>query len=182
MIEAIAFWGSIFLAFLLVPLMALLGLIWSPIAAAITWRLASNRGLNGKVYATAGAGYSILFLGPWLYLTLRLVGKTPPRWMVSFSYVLLHGVWSGLVFLTGTYGIGTATNLLQEIIYTMLGIAMLALLLLSLPVLLHTRRIKRREGSQVLPNFGYLFPFIGAWVSMATFLTIMQISSPLYEF
>ena len=183
LLGAVFFWGSIFVSFFLLPLIAVLGLLWSPCAATISWRLARNRGLHGLGYAFAGAVYSALFLGPWLYLTMRLVGKTPPRWMIGFSYFLLYLVWSGLVYVAvisvDFAYFGTLPDI-RDITYRILWPAMLALLLMSFLVLLKIDECLQVSG--VLPAPSYIFPFVGVWVSTAAFLTIEQIFSGLYAF
>ena len=180
LLGAVFFWGSIFVSLFLLPLIAVLGLLWSPFAAAISWRLARNRGLHGLGYAFAGAVYSALFLGPWLYLTMRLVGITPPRWMIGFSYILLYLVWSAPIYYVGTLGIAKSSSALEETTFWILGVAMLALLLMSLLVLLN--RDERLQVSRVLPAPRYVFPFVGAWVSTAAFLTALHLFGPVYDF
>ena len=183
LLVAVFFWGSLFVSFFLLPLIAVLGLMWSPIAAAISWWLARNRGFNGVGYAFAGAIYSVLFLGPWLYLTMRLVGITPPRWMIGFSYILLYLVWSAPILFARNIGkiVEHSSSALAPVTSQLLWAAMLALLLISLLLLLKID--ERLQGSQVLPGPGYILPFVGLWVSMAAFLTISHIFfSPIYAF
>ena len=184
LLVAVFFWGSLFVSFFLLPLIAVLGLLWSPIAATISWRLARNRGLHGLGYAFAGAVYSALFLVPWLYLTMRLVGKMPPIWMIGFSYFLLYLAWSALVYvavISVDFAYFGALSDIHDITYRILWPAMLALLLMSFLVLLKID--ERLQGSQVLPGPGYILPFVGLWVSMAAFLTISHIFfSPIYAF
>ena len=71
----------------------LLGWLWSPFAALICWLRARSLGLDARRYAKAGALYSALFFLPWLYLTLRMFGKTVADWMVSAGYFVLYLIW-----------------------------------------------------------------------------------------
>ena len=162
------FWGSIIVVAGVLPRAVLLGLVLSPVAGAITWWLARRQGLHGKRSAVAGAVYSALFLGPWIYFTLRLVGKTPPKWIVGFSYTLLYLVWSMPIFV-----LALLDNLARDDRYLaeeighgkVTWVAGLGLLLTSLLVLTLSSRFERLRGSGVLIGAGYIMPFIGLWVS-----------------
>ena len=73
-------------------LMALPGMVWSPIAALITWHMARSRGLDRGRYAAAAGASSVFLLLPWLLLTFSLrrgVSDTAVR----LSYVLLYLGW-----------------------------------------------------------------------------------------
>ena len=167
--EVAYYWTSVLTADIYMPRLAVLCLILSPMAGAISWLLARTQGLNGKGYAFRGTVYSVLFMGPWLYITLQLVGKTSPRWTISLSYVLLYLVWSTPIYSSISIRSGYAASSLEETTYNVLGVAFLALLLVSLLVLLHSRRIRRHQGSDVLPTLGNIFPFVGLWLSMAAY-------------
>lgn len=73
-------------------LMALPGVVWSPFAALITWRMARSRGLDGGRYATVAAASSVLFLLPWLLLTFSLRRGVSDS-SVRLSYILLYLGW-----------------------------------------------------------------------------------------
>ena len=74
-------------------LLAIPGLVWSPFAALITWRMARSRGLDGERYALAGAAFSIFLLLPWLLLVTALHKRYVPDTAVRLSYVLLYFAW-----------------------------------------------------------------------------------------
>ena len=88
----IAFLVIVFSPFAVVAAM-LLGWLWSPFAALICWLRARSLGLDARRYAAAGALYSALFFLPWLYLTLRMFGKTVADSMVSGGYFVLYLIW-----------------------------------------------------------------------------------------
>ena len=71
----------------------LLGWLWSPFAALICWMRARSLGLDARRYAKVGALYSALFFLPWLYMTLRMFGKTVADSAVSAGYFVLYLIW-----------------------------------------------------------------------------------------
>ncbi|MXY47574.1 MAG: hypothetical protein F4Y44_11495 [Chloroflexi bacterium] len=59
----------------------ILGLVGTPFAALICATIAHFRGLP-KPHAGTGAWYSMLFILPWLYLVLRMLGMQVPDGVV----------------------------------------------------------------------------------------------------
>ena len=88
----IAFLVIVFSPFAVVAAM-LLGWLWSPFAALICWLRARSLGLPPRRYAAIGALYSALFFLPWLYLTLRMFGKTVADSVVVVGYIVLYLIW-----------------------------------------------------------------------------------------
>ena len=70
------------------------GLIGAPFAALICAIISRIRGL-GESYAGAGAWYSMLFVLPWIYLALRMIGYKSfgSDRLAQFGYAILYGVW-----------------------------------------------------------------------------------------
>ena len=68
------------------------GLLGAPFAALICVIIARIRGL-GESYAGTGAWYSMLFILPWLYLVLRMLGVHVSNGAAQFGYAILYGVW-----------------------------------------------------------------------------------------
>lgn len=86
---------------LFVPLLLLLiaqvafvgGLLWSPIGAWICWRTARSKGFQPWRYAIWGAIYSVCFFLPWVYLLLRMHGRSVSVSGVKTVYKFLYGIW-----------------------------------------------------------------------------------------
>ena len=97
-----------------VGLSMVFGLLWSPFAALICRLIVHLRGLPGSGYGGAGFRYSLLFLLPWIYLVLRMVGVPFPMVVVRVGYGLLYGLWlvaavgsfAGGLFVAGLYFLG----------------------------------------------------------------------------
>ena len=91
-----------------------LGLLWSPFAALICRLIAHLRKLPDDGYGGAGFRYSLLFLLPWIYLVLRMVGVPVPRVVERIGYGILYGLWIavavgsvvGGLFMVGLYSTG----------------------------------------------------------------------------
>lgn len=96
--------GLIFVPLFVAPLLAfwiVLGLIWAPLAAAISMKKARPLGLNPWKYAAYAFLFSVMFIVPWLYLDDSLSSRKSSgirddsllgRVMRS-SHVLLYGLW-----------------------------------------------------------------------------------------
>ncbi len=77
----------------------LVGTLWSPIAALICGIAARRRGLPALKYAAMGAGYSIMFFFPSVYLTLRMFDRSVPRRVAIIGYILHYAIWFGFISL-----------------------------------------------------------------------------------
>ena len=71
----------------------IIGLLWTPFAAAICIAIARVRRLGDEGWGKAGAQYSLLFLLPWLWLALRMAGVPIPAAITRAGYALLYGLW-----------------------------------------------------------------------------------------
>ena len=78
------------LYFIFVPMV--LGLLGAPIAALICFIIGRIRGLN-ETHAGTGAWYSMLFILPWLYLALRMLGARISDGAARAGYALFYGLW-----------------------------------------------------------------------------------------
>ena len=75
-------------------LIALFGLVWAPIGATICALAARKVGLPARRYAVAGAIYSVLLFLPWMYLLLRVLGRSPSTLVIRQAYVAVYGAWA----------------------------------------------------------------------------------------
>ena len=78
---------------MIVVLAVLVGLVWAPFGALICRRIARSRGFNPRRYAIAGAVYPVLFFVPWVYLVMRMRGRSVSVVLVRTIYILLYGAW-----------------------------------------------------------------------------------------
>ena len=83
-----------------VLLLGIVGLLWAPFAAAICTGVSRIKKLPAGSYAGAGVKHSALFILPWLYQLLQMLGWPMPRFVVGIAYGLLYAVWA-LVFIVG---------------------------------------------------------------------------------
>lgn len=90
--------------------LVVVGLIWMPFAAFISWRIAKGRALPPTRYAIAGAIYYALFLFPWFYLVATQRGKSVSNGILRLAYILLYAIWMiGPIFsVASSYGIDTS--------------------------------------------------------------------------
>lgn len=86
--------GAAILPFWAVAMSMVFGLLGAPFAALICAITSRVRGL-GNSYAGTGAWYSILFILPWIYLMLRLIGYNSfgSDRLAQLGYAILYGVW-----------------------------------------------------------------------------------------
>ena len=161
---------------------ALPGLVWSPFAAAITWRIAQKQGLSGGRYALAGAASSIFLLLHWpLLLVTLLSGQVPVR-MARLCYVLLYSTWLlGPIVFWGqfiaqleyvmTMGIGGGLSEDQEPPVPVLaygGFAlMIAMWVASARMTWRMWESIRGAAIEDAVGFRYMMPFALAWACTA---------------
>lgn len=92
----ILFWFPVFgpfFSFVIVVLAVLFGLVWAPFGALICRRIARSRGFDPRRYTIAGAVYPVLFFLPWVYLVMRMRGRSVSIVVVRNIYILLYGAW-----------------------------------------------------------------------------------------
>ena len=186
-------------ALILIPIgLLVLGILWSPFAALICNRIAHHRKLTGE-YEGTGAGYSAVFLLPWCYLVLRMLGRRPSESLVRAVYGGLYFWWLALVAGYGTfwyteanffgwrkmeiYGLGQA--IWQTIFWFALIAAQLGHLGFSVWSLRETHARVRRyvpTSTEFNPDVAYIYPFIFflAWMvvfPIAWFFTAQSVFS-----
>lgn len=74
-------------------LLALVGLLWSPFAAAICGGVAHRKGWEGDKSAADGFLGSIFLFLPWVYMLSRLHGRPMGGGTVIAGYIMLFPLW-----------------------------------------------------------------------------------------
>ncbi|MYE55317.1 MAG: hypothetical protein F4X34_09020 [Chloroflexi bacterium] len=84
----------LFFPFVIIVMSMVLGLVGAPFAALICVIVSHFRGL-GNSYAGTGAWYSMLFIMPWIYLVLRMIGYKSfgSDRLAQLGYTILYGAW-----------------------------------------------------------------------------------------
>ena len=156
---------------------AIIGVLWSPVAAYTCAQAARSRGLDARRYAIAGAGYSILLFLPWIYLWSKLRGKPLRAITVASGYVLIYVLWlmGPIMFMAilagsdGTRGI--------------LALVMLAMLVISLLLIKFSHLFVERchvfdinGDGLVKPIWSpHMTPFVFAFVALALFVAVLAV-------
>ena len=91
---------------MLIVMSMVIGLLGAPFAALICAIIARARGL-GQSYAGTGAWYSMLFILPWFYLVLRMLGVQVSKGVTQLGYAILYGVWLYGAIATTAAGLGS---------------------------------------------------------------------------
>ena len=84
--------GAAILPLSAVAMSMVFGLLGAPFAALICAIIARVKGL-GQSYAGTGAWYSMLFILPWIYLALRMLGVQVSDRAAQIGYAILYGIW-----------------------------------------------------------------------------------------
>lgn len=77
---------------LIIAAAMVLGLLGAPFAALVCLIISRVRRLDSS-FAGTGARYSMLFIVPWIYLVLRMLGVQVSDRLVQIGYAILYGVW-----------------------------------------------------------------------------------------
>ena len=85
--------GPLTLTLVMVFLLVVPGLMWSPIAGLISWHNARNSWLNGGREALVGVAYSICLLLPWILLAVALKKGRLSSSAVNSFYFILYFAW-----------------------------------------------------------------------------------------
>ena len=155
-------------------IVAVICLLWSPVAAYACARAARAKGLDARRYAIAGAIYSILLFLPWIYLWSKLRDKPLRSMTVTAGYVLLYLAWlAGPISSMAIVSFDDRFN--RTLLFVMLAILGFSLLLVKYPKLF----IARIDVIDV-PDYAlrkqllspYLAPFVFAYVSLGLFASL----------
>ena len=164
----------------------LLGWLWAPFAALICWLRARSLGLPPRRYAAIGALYSALFFLPWLYLALRMFGKTVMDSMVVGGYIVLYLIWFlGPIAITFLVCVGSGIRIFSSdpadptptAFDILLFCSLLALLCANLAAMglsawdldrSHRRLdVSEKEKAGFLPDRLYIMPFVHTLAAVA---------------
>lgn len=199
MIEWLVFWifwfpvFGLFFSFVIVVLAVLFGLAWAPFGALTCKRIARSRGLNPRRYAIAGAVYSVLFFLPWVYLVMRMRGRSVSVVVIRITYILLYGTWLVLP-IWSLYMLGFALPRYSEDFIGALtgGIVLMASILMFIGSLVMMsvvsdrakyRTVARPSGADesiqddVLPHIAYILPFAYLMFWLVALLLFLAVNS-----
>lgn len=184
------FWFPVFGPFfslVIVMLAVPFGLVWAPFGALICRRIARSTGLNPRRYVIAGAAYPVLFFVPWVYLVMRMRGRSVSVVLVRNIYILLYGtwlvlpIWSLYTFMAvarraedfgGALTMGLA--LISSILVFVGSLVMIAVVRKKAKYKTVDRSGRSDESVQdeVLPHIAYILPF--------AYLMFWLVALPLY--
>ena len=189
---------AIFVAIMLAPIIIVLlmplGVLLSPFAALICYLRAHSMGLPPGYYARIGALYSTILFLPWIYLIVRMFGKTVPNILIGMGYFVLYTMWAlgsilVISLMTFVYGVATFsfnTEVDSRYVYA-LGFCIF-LILLCVNVLMWILSMVRLDrfhrnsvpNEGVLSNRVYITPFAYAlvWIVVAVIVWFVGLSIP----
>ena len=148
---------------LLVPL----SIVWAPFAALISASQARRRGsTDWRYYRMVGALYSVLLLLPWIYLTLRLAGRTVPLSLIRGVYIAIYVLWAFYLLITFYLRLASPQNDAQ--FWLVLAVGIFAFFVSAWMLIRHTVGNDQQEGVQHTENdyrltqrgLVYLTPFV----------------------
>ncbi|MDE2802530.1 MAG: hypothetical protein OXK21_06595 [Chloroflexota bacterium] len=179
------FWVPVF-----VLLLAVVGVIWSPVAALICALVAHFRKLEGEGYAASGATLSALLVLPWVYLLAKMLfRRSIPVFVVAPAYVLVYAVW--LLIYVGVFNVGSVIWTFRDMIWTgsqpVTSAVFFVIMSVMLPLNVYTLWVSMRglrnkyaadrerphQPVLGLPDFDYLAPFI--WLIVWSFVVLLLI-------
>ena len=179
------FAASIFIPMIVVLSMPL-GVLLSPFAALICYVRARSMGLSPGYYARIGALYSTILFLPWIYLIVRMFGKTVPNILIGIGYFVLYAVWFfGSIAVISWFAVGygiVALGFSTEFERTYVQIFEFCMLLVLLCVnvvtwvvsMVRLDRFHRNSipSEGILPNRAYIMPFAYALIWIVAFLIL----------
>ena len=189
---------AIFVAIMLAPIIIILlmpfGVLLSPFAALICYLRARSLGLPPGYYALIGALYSTILFLPWIYLIVRMFGKTVPNILIGIGYFVLYTMWAlgsilVISLMTFVYGVATFsfnTEVESRYVYA-LGFCILLVLLCGDVVtwilsMVRLDRFHRNSvpNERILPNRVYITPLAYAliWIVVAVIVWFVGLSIP----
>ncbi len=147
-----------------------MGLLFAPLGSLICALVAKSKGWSVRRFAVMGAAYSAAMLLPWVYLVLRMYGRTTSSFLIGMSYFGVFGIWPvSLLTITMIFMGEEDVSQLWALWLILSGLAMLASFVL-LVVVAPSRSDNfslRQSTSQynVIPHPLYVLPFAGLQVS-----------------
>lgn len=171
----IIYWGSIFVVFFVAGLLVPLFLLWSPIGAFISIRQARKRGLNAWHYGTIGFLYSVLFLLPWVYLTIRMSQRSIPRRSIVVGYMTIYFFWATLFVATSDFLGGALTLAFAALAILSAGYLLVRLHELSQPRALYNQpQGPPAEYTHRIKDLVYIAPFIFVGIQTVLWLVVQR--------
>lgn len=179
---------------MIIVLLMPLGVLLSPFAALICYLRARSMGLPPGYYARIGALYSTILFLPWIYLIVRMFGKTVPNILIGMGYFVLYTMWAlgsilTISLMTFVYGVATFsfnTEVDSRYVYA-LGFCIF-LILLCVNVLMWILSMVRLDrfhrnsvpNERILPNRVYMTPFAYAlvWIVVAVIVWFVGLYIP----
>ena len=176
-----------------VLLLAIVGLLWAPVAALTCLLAVHFRRLSDESYGAAGAKQSILLVLPWIYLMVRLMfGRSIPTPLVGAVYVLIYAFWLIVYILVFNIG-GLLASVLDMLVTRSESLTTMAIFFVALSVMLpgniltwrsSLRSLRRRYASDknsacksppVVPHGDYMTPFVWliVWSIVILVITIV---------
>ena len=175
-----------------IPLSMPLGILWSPFGALICALIARRRALPVKYYAGMGAWHSALLLLPWIYLVLRMTGRTVSRGWISFGYFILYAVWFiGSVCVMAIFVIGIFVDRPDSLILWAF-MMWLIVILFAANVYMWISSVRAMSGGRMAPKDGqeadhgiipdqfYLRPFLYAFIAFCIEFALIPLTMFLY--
>ena len=171
-----------------------LGVLLSPFAALICYLRARSMGLSPGYYARIGALYSTILFLPWIYLIVRMFGRTVPNILIGMGYFVLYTMWAlgsilVISLMTFVYGVATFsfnTEVDSRYVYA-LGFCILLVLLCGDVVMwilsmVRLDRFHRNSvpNERILPNRVHITPFAYAlvWIVVAVIVWFVGLYIP----
>jgi len=139
-------------------------LIWAPVAGAICFRIARDKGLPTADYAVFGAVYALLLLVPWLHLIRRMNNRGFSKGEYDTAYFCVYAFWLSIIICHCLYIVlfvaGDSSVLLLAYLFAPVPVGAFAL----------TKSVKsllRRHSNGELYGRLYISPFAGASATFA---------------
>lgn len=179
----------LFLGFLFVTVILMVGVAWSPVAAIISAVLSYRQGLNVSLYGIVGMIYSALFLLPWFYLVNRIRGEDTFTnseikslyWALFVSwagYLIFHLYVTAMIF-SDAWSPGYLKVL--ALIFTSLNFVTLGISIISM----YRKNISENIESHVtdenlIPHISYIMPLVYLFIGIPAIWTIGYIALRVY--
>ena len=161
-----------------IAVIAVGGVVLSPVAGLISGRLARRRGLDSRRFAVIGVGYSAMLGFPWVFLVFGMRGWNIPRFLIRALYVILYAAWLLLcvpLMFSAVIGPGVIFGSFYWMLVVLLGIISIVGWLVSLINLRITSVESLAKWGDpekgTVPYARYIQPF--AWMTLITVLLLI---------